>query len=111
MLSITFLLYSIIGLSVATPATPSLRLVTAAEDRNSYVNSTLEVAPKSNLNAVRIQCNGNVYRRNLRESSCIDALQEISQDMTRAAIGTRGGPVHFAVELPFRWISGKRSQL
>lgn len=105
MLLITFLLYSIIGLSTATPATPSLRLVTAAEDRNSLVNSTSEKALKSDLKLPRVYCNGNVYRRNLRESSCVNALQEIPQDPTRVALGARGGPTDFDVGLPFRWIS------
>lgn len=94
--------------SIASPAVSPLRLVTAAEDRNSYVNSTSEAALNSDPNAIQIHCNGDVYRRNLRESSCIGALQEIPQTLARAVIGPRGGPVQFAVDLPFRWISGKR---
>ncbi|KAL8831103.1 MAG: hypothetical protein Q9191_001052 [Dirinaria sp. TL-2023a] len=105
MLSIIFLLYSIIRLSAASPAVSPLRLVTAAEDRNSSVNSTSAVALNSNPNAIQIHCNGDVYRRNLRESSCVDALQEIPQSLARAVVGARGGPIQFAVDLPFRWIS------
>lgn len=57
------------------------------------------------LNETRVRCNGDIYRRHLVESSCVDALSMIPTDTQLASFGTRGrGDFH--INLPFRWISG-----
>lgn len=56
--------------------------------------------------APRIHCNGDQYQYNLHRRSCINAYLAIPNDTTRVQIGTRGGPVHWKYNLPYRWISG-----
>ena len=51
-------------------------------------------------------CNGDLYRRNLRQESCINALATISRDREVVTFGPRTSAIPFHVELPFRWISG-----
>ena len=62
---------------------------------------------RHSLSATRILCNGDIYRRGLGEQSCITALEEMDDDDEYLSFGTRGGPVHFQVDLPRRWISGR----
>ena len=107
MVSLSLFLCSIAALSSAAVVHPSLQLTNEAPNQNHPTNLTLEEVTDSDLNATRIRCSGSDYRRDLLERSCINAFQEIPRDGTRARFGTRGGPVHFDIDLPFRWISGK----
>ena len=61
----------------------------------------------SALSATRIHCDGDIYRRGLNERSCANAYDGISMDTEFISFGTRGGPVHWQVDLPLRWISGR----
>lgn len=54
----------------------------------------------------RIRCNGHIFRRGVGEQSCISALEQMDDDEEYLSFGIRGGPVHFQVDLPRRWISG-----
>ena len=88
----------------------ALSLVTQSKPPHSPVstpsNSTL---PKYLLGATRTLCNGDIYDRGLGEASCISAYESISPDRQWMEVGSRGGPVHFAINLPYRWVSGMYS--
>ena len=72
----------------------------------SSLTSSLNSSSIFPLGVPSIHCNGDIYRRNLRERSCINAYAGISDDRQLVSFGTRGGPVHWHIDLPFRWISG-----
>ena len=80
---------------------------TLNQNRASDVRLHKNATSRPSLSATRIRCNGAIYRRGLEERSCISALEQMDDDLEYLSFGTRGGPVHFQVELPQRWISGR----
>ena len=89
-------------LSSTVPINPALNLARASSNATLVKNAT----SKNPVGATRIRCNGDIYRRGLGERSCISALEQIDDADEYLSFGTRGGPIHFQVDLPRRWISG-----
>ena len=92
----------IVALSSVVPLNSSLSSQQSVNNATAFTNIT----SFATLNAPRFRCDGGAYRRNLRETSCMNAVSGISGDRRIASYGTRGWPVHFDIELPYRWISG-----
>ena len=101
--SSVILLLSTLALSSAGHLSPALNLARASSIEALHNNATSSYP----LGATQIRCNGNIYRRGLGEESCISALEQMDDDEEYLSFGTRGGPVHFQVDLPRRWISSK----
>lgn len=93
----TILVYLCLKLTLALSPTTDL------EDRAT--NVTAGSLPAAG--ARRIRCDGVKYGTTLLERSCTNAFLQIPNDRTIVEFGTRGGPVHFGVDLPKRWISGE----
>ena len=93
-----FCLFLDVALSSAVHTEPSVRQI----DRTSRSTNATSVPL---LDAPRIICNGDVYRRDLRRSSCVNAYYGISNDQQWVLFGTRGGRVQWHIDLPYRWIS------
>ena len=95
------LLFSLV-LNSIIPHNPLLSLERALSNQTRKASN----ASASLLNDARYHCNGDLYRRNLQEGSCVNALTTIPRSSEVVTFGPRRAPVPFHVELPFRWISG-----
>lgn len=82
-----------------------IQTIPAAALRHRASNVTTAALPA--VGARRIRCDGVKYGTTLLEPSCTNAFLQIPNDRTIVEFGTRGGPVHFGVDLPKRWISGE----
>ena len=76
------------------------------ESAFSNQSSTISNSSTYLLNEPHYLCSGDLYRRNLQQRSCINALTTISRSSEVVTFGPRSAPAPFHVELPFRWISG-----
>ena len=94
--SLNAVLSSVIHTSAAVSLTKSVSNATLTKNTTSISVS----------NPVHLRCDGDLYGRNLRRRSCIDAQQGMIDDMDWFSLGTRGGPMQTDIELPYRWISG-----
>ena len=56
-------------------------------------------------NAPQVECNGDQYMRNLRERSCLDAIQQIPDDPSNWAFSKHRFPMTLDIGLPQRFIS------
>lgn len=72
-------------------------------DNATITKNTTSISPS---NRIHLRCDGDLYKRDLRKRSCINAQRGMVEDMDWFSIGTRDGPMHTDVELPYRWISG-----
>ena len=72
-------------------------------DNTTITENTTSISAS---NRIHVRCDGDLYERNLRKRSCINAQRGMVEDMDWFSIGPRDGPMHTDVELPYRWISG-----
>ena len=56
-------------------------------------------------NAPQVECNGDQYKRDLRELSCLDAIQQIPDDPSNWAFSKQRFPMTLDIGLPQRFIS------
>ena len=73
---------------------------------NVTANGNTSSVPASSL--IHLRCDGDLYKRDLRKGSCINARRGMVEDMEWFSIGPQGGPMLTDVNLPYRWISGMR---
>lgn len=107
MFSITaFILLLFNGNALARPPDDYSKRSTAAETpRNSTQLARLR-QPSGNLSVPNVNCNGDLFRRDLEYPSCADALFQIPNDDRRLRFAPHSSTLDFDVPLPFRWISG-----
>ena len=91
-----------LALTSVIPRNPFLSLESALLNQTQTISNS----STSLLKETRYLCNGDIYRRDLQESSCINALTTISRSSEVVTFGPRSSTLPFHVELPFRWISG-----
>ena len=101
-MTLPFCLLFSLALTSVIPHNPFLGLGRALPNQTRTASNS----STSLLNDPHYHCNGDLYRRNLQEGSCVNALTTISRSSEVVTFGPRIGPVPFHVELPFRWISG-----
>ena len=96
--SLTTVLSSVTHASAAINRTKPVSNVTVT------TNNTSVSAP----NPTRLDCNGDLYKRDLRKRSCINAQRGMADDRDWFSVGPRRGPMFTDVEMPYRWISGMK---
>ena len=114
-LELFILIYLLASLAIAIPShlantslttNPGIVLLTTNEGNHSaQANLTLSSLKSTNSKPI-ISCDGQRYRRNLKKSSCMDAVHQIPQGSKTLLFGLRIGQ-RMDVILPSRFISGK----